>query len=946
MKKLRLTRLLAVILAVIMVLPLFVACKKDKYDNEKDQLVVALEEPDGVFNSFFATSGNDTTVAGTVAAGMISMDKNAKIVFGPEHPSVALDFMQKITYDPNNPNATTVIDGVSYTDYYFVLKNKVKFSDGTPLTIKDVLFTYYVYLDTSYIGSSTMYSTDIVGLDAYRTQTEDENAQENLDYQMLRSAAARRDSLIEAYKDIRKNEYNDNLVAAGLKDQISYTLDDAGVRHYTLTSAMRDKIREQYPAVEGSETSMGVDLAADYEYVARTFYEELESDYSNNMGSWDTDDLRDLILNDTQMFLYAEGFISDELNDQGQYRPPQNHQYRDWTDADKQKAINLVFENKMPNEFETILTAWGTAMTALEQFKAEAYTFYLNSNKGTVPNIKGITWNKQWLADDPASVYVDESMIPDSTILDKEAKTITITNDEAVTTTYPLAEYDAHGNLVSGFEVVKIRIHEVDPKAVYNFSITPMPMHIYSNQEQVEAWDGLQNFGVKMGNIKFMTDMRKITIPVGAGAYQASNIDGTVTGSGLKFEDFYTGTSVYFVRNEYFYTLFSGWDSATQSEIFKKRDMSKPDEFAYVTCSEEDAKSNNAKIKRYHYYVINSMRMWSTLQAGSVHYASPSAKKDTINDLNQSENRKKFGYVRVDNLGYGYIGINAGQPGLENVHVRRAIAHSIDLQLFLNYYPGGLAEIIYRSMSAVSWAYPEGLTEAYYPYDSTSTRSKIREELELAVADGYLTNVNNAYYYKGKPLKLTFTISGDTQDHPAYQVLYNAAEILNNTFGTDITVKTDISALRKLATGSLQVWAAAWSSTVDPDMYQVYHKGSVATSVWNWGYREIWADTTTAQNMYSFEREVIDRLSERIENARTMLEQDARAAIYELALEDVMELCVEIPTYQRKNLFAFNKNIIDENSLLLSEDSNSVKQVTPYQDPMSRIWEVSFVNQD
>lgn len=52
MKKLRLTRLLAVILAVIMVLPLFVACKKDKYDNEKDQLVVALEEPDGVFNSF------------------------------------------------------------------------------------------------------------------------------------------------------------------------------------------------------------------------------------------------------------------------------------------------------------------------------------------------------------------------------------------------------------------------------------------------------------------------------------------------------------------------------------------------------------------------------------------------------------------------------------------------------------------------------------------------------------------------------------------------------------------------------------------------------------------------------------------------------------------------------------------------------------------------------
>ena len=281
---------------------------------------------------------------------------------------------------------------------------------------------------------------------------------------------------------------------------------------------------------------------------------------------------------------------------------------------------------------------------------------------------------------------------------------------------------------------------------------------------------------------------------------------------------------------------------------------------------------------------------------------------------------------------------------MENVHVRRAIAHAIDLDLFLNYYPGGLASIIYRGMSSVSWAYPEGLTEAYYPYDKTETKSKIKSELDLAVADNYLTTDGDTYYYGGKPLKLTFTISGDTQDHPAYQVLYNAAEILNNNFGTDITVKTDISALRKLATGSLQVWAAAWSSTVDPDMYQVWHKDSKATSVWNWGYREILNDSNA--NLFSFERGVIDTLSDYIEEARTMLEQNARAVIYEMALEQVMELCVEIPTYQRKNLYVFNKNVIDADTLLTSEDPNSVQQVTPYQDPMSRVWEVSFVNQD
>ena len=946
MKKLRLTRLLAVILALIMVLPLFAACQKETYDNEEDQLVVALEEPDGVFNSFFATSGNDTTVAGTVTASMISMDKNAKIVFGPEYPSVALDFMQKVTYNPNDPDATTVIDGVTYTDYYFVLKNRVKFSDGTPLSMKDVLFTYYVYLDTSYIGSNTMYSTDIVGLQAYRTQTEIESEQESLDRTMLQNAAIRRTNLLEAYNDIKKTYYNDKLIAAGLEDKISYTVEN-GVRNYTLESTMRDKIREEYPATQGSATEMAVDLAADYEYVAQTFYEELETDYSNNMGAWDTDDLRELILNDTQMFLYAEGLIPDELNEEGKYRPSKNHIYRDWTDDDKQKAIDRVFQDKMPANFEEILLYWGTATTVLEQFKAEAYTFYLEANKGTVPNISGITWNKQWLADDPDSVYLDESMVPDSEILNKEAKTITITNDNGVTTTYPLAEYDANGNVVSGYEVIKIRINEVDPKAVYNFSISPMPMHIYSQKEQIDAWDGLTNFGVAMGNINFMTQMRQVTIPVGAGVYQASNEKGTVTGSSLKYENFYTGTSVYFVRNEYFYTLFSGWDSTTQTEIYKKRDMSKPDEFAYVTCSEEDAKSNNAKIKRYHYYVINSMKMWSALQGGSVHYISPSATTDIINDLSKKENEKKYGQIKVDNLGYGYIGINAGQPGVENIHVRRAIAHSIDLKLFLNYYQGNMAQIIYRSMSTVSWAYPEGLREAYYPYDNTAYRDKIRAEFDLAVDDGYLTkDAKGKYLYKGKPLKLTFTIAGDTQDHPAYQVLYNAAEVLNNKFGTDITVKTDISALKKLANGELTVWAAAWSSTVDPDMYQVYHEDSKATSVYNWGYREILADTSEAQQMYATERDIIERLSIRIEEARSILDQDARAAIYKLALEDVMELCVEIPTYQRKNLFVFNKNIIDESSLLLSEDESSVKQVTPYQDPMSRVWEVSFVNQD
>ena len=65
---------------------------------------------------------------------------------------------------------TEEADGTYRTEYEFVIKNGIKFSDGKDLTIKDVLFNLYVYLDPMYTGSSTMYSTNILGLKAYRMQ--------------------------------------------------------------------------------------------------------------------------------------------------------------------------------------------------------------------------------------------------------------------------------------------------------------------------------------------------------------------------------------------------------------------------------------------------------------------------------------------------------------------------------------------------------------------------------------------------------------------------------------------------------------------------------------------------------------------------------------------------------------------------------------------------------
>ena len=151
-----------------------------------------------------------------------------------------------------------------------------------------------------------------------------------------------------------------------------------------------------------------------------------------------------------------------------------------------------------------------------------------------------------------------------------------------------------------------------------------------------------------------------------------------------------------------------------------------------------------------------------------------------------------------------------------------------------------------------------------------------------------------------------------------------------NSKGWQIDVVPDTNALTKLSTGSLTVWAAAWGSTIDPDMYQVYHKNSTATSVLSWGYREILAN----QGTYATENDIITRMSTIIEQARETNDEATRTGLYKTAMDYVLQLAVELPVYQRKELFAYNAKVIDEKTL--PETINS------YSSPLGKIWEVDF----
>lgn len=871
------SRMISIALALIMLVTLLVGCTKPA-DPEKTPFIISIQDLDGVFNPFYSTSATDSSVVGMTQIAMFDADSLGKPIYGGDRACLALDFEQ---YYPSDK---------SYTDYTYVLKPNARFSDGTRISIKDVLFSLYVYLDPVYTGSATMYSTKILGLNEYRTQTYESEFTGGNDSQYYGMAQDRIDDLVSAVYDVLATYFRDKHKT----DKIEFTENQNGVREYTLTSEVWDKLKLD-------ESERGKRIAGDYLFAAKTFYEELETDYRSALAIDYKEAKIKNIENAEQNFLFGAGLIGRDKDNNAKADDEILARAKSMT---REEVINLVFETKMPGfytsddtkfSFYEIMNYWVTHETALTEWAAEAKSTAL-SQAGEVDHIYGITWNGIFNDTEIDSVSGEPVITP--ACFDRESNSVVIGDN-----TYELAQYDSEGNLISGFEILNIRINKVDPKAIWSFAVSITPMNHYSNVSQISLWDGRTHFGVEFADVNFYnTNVKTQLVPKGAGAYKASSKSGSVA-----YKTFFVDNIVHYERNTYFYTIFCDQDGKVGSE------------------------DNNAKIKYVRYRVTNPQQLMDALLTKAVDYGDPSATSSNLATVDA--NKKLLGKADVANLGYGYIGINAGKPGLESIYVRRAIMCAMDTRLVLDYYPNNMAELIYRPMSKASWAYPTSVANPYYQYDgSTSANSAIRTELRNAVEsnDDYSITSDGKFNYKNSQLKLTFTIAGQTDDHPAFLTMKNAAELLGEC-GINVEVKTDPQALKKLATGGLQVWAAAWQAAIDPDMFQVYHKDSTATSTYNWGYREIFRDTS---GKYDEEIRIIEELSGYIDEARKVLDEESRKTFYALALDQVMELAVELPTYQRKNLFVYNIKKLDVNTL--------EKNVTPYQSPLAYLWKVNY----
>jgi len=322
------------------------------------------------------------------------------------------------------------------------------------------------------------------------------------------------------------------------------------------------------------------------------------------------------------------------------------------------------------------------------------------------------------------------------------------------------------------------------------------------------------------------------------------------------------------------------------------------------------------------------------VQAGTIDISDPSYSlevADQIADINgvEGEDGPVITTRLKDYRGYGYIALSAknvnvgGDPASQaSKDLRKAIMTVIAAYRDegIDSYYGDTATVINYPMSNTSWAAPSVTDDGYQIAYSTDVdgneiytsdmKSEDKYAAALQAALGYFeaagyTVENGQIMAAPAGAKMEYQVNigaSGNGDHPSFQTLTNAAAALK-TIGFTLTVNDMANASDLFASyqsGAAEGWVAAWQSTNDPDMFQLYHSQG-------------------ATNYYAINDADLDEL---IMAARQTTDQEARKAMYKEAMEIILDWGVELPVYQRSEATIFSTERVNIDTI--------AKDQTPY----------------
>ena len=803
MRKTRPIKLLSVLLMLAMAVTLFAACTEKETTTtagttttkattttqatttteatttrfrQTTPLVVGYSPFSEKFSPFFADTAYDNDVVSMTAAELLTTDRTGAIVYN------AIEG-EKLDYNGTEYEykgiANVKVDYNESTDkttYTWTIRDDVMFSDGELMTADDVIFTYYVYSDPSYTGSTTLYSVPILGMKDYRTQTTSE---------VYEKYDAMFDAIYEAGED--------HVWAEG--------------------DAWTKEQQESFWAM--IKQAWIDDVQAIVNYVL-----------ANYMG-------------------YAEQYTG--------FKPE---------DIDKEEGLKVMMG----------MVLWGFAEVGEDKVLTGASGATWNLAEKQYPTIEDY-YNEAYAKyeGDPEAYWGVEAA-DDTSVVDVARSAF-------------IGEWGPKDEAMGGKGVpniagikklsdtsVEVTVEGFDATAIYSLGVSVSPLHYYGSESKYDYANN--KFGFDFGDLS--TVRAKTTQPMGAGPYKF-----------IKYEN----KVVYFEANENFY---KGEPIITNIQFKETGDADKVSGVGTGTIDITDPSFSTAAIDEIKTYNSN---------------------KETSGD--------KIVTSTVDNLGYGYIGINAKTVNVGGVadsdaskNLRKGLATilSVYRDLTVDSYYGERASVINYPISNTSWAAPRPSDPDYKVAFSTGVDGKAiytsdmnadakyeaakKAAIEYFKAAGYTFDEAGGKLTAapdGASLEYEVIIPGDGQgDHPSFMLLTEAKEAFA-AIGINLIINdpADSNELwNALDAESQELWCAAWGSTIDPDMYQVYHSNNI-----------VGLPGSSESNHYHIQDAELDEL---IMAARQSDDQAYRKQTYKACLDIIIDWAVEIPVYQRQNAIIFS----------------------------------------
>ncbi len=528
---------------------------------------------------------------------------------------------------------------------------------------------------------------------------------------------------------------------------------------------------------------------------------------------------------------------------------------------------------------------WADVDQAGEKFVMDIVQYCIDAGYGTASEPVGtVMANWGFPADDSATAAdIFEIMVDayDGDIVTMSSTEMAYTNLQGFMNNYSAytkgIKTGASADSITGIQKtgdysVRVILTEVNAPADGLMDIQIAPLHWYGDKAKYNY--SANKFGFDKGDLS--TVRSKTTTPMGAGPYKF-----------IKYEN----KTVYLEANPYYYK------GAPKTKYIQFKETGETDKVLGVV-------------------------------QGTIDLSDPSVSKSKLEQIatynsNGQLKGDKLAIDLVDYNGYGYIGINAvnvsvgGDRASEaSKNLRKAIATVLCVyrDVAIDSYYGNAASVINYPISNCSWAAPQKSDAGYKVAFSTDINGKpiytsgmtddqkydaaLKAALEYFKAAGYtVQNGKITAAPAGAKMSYNLMIGGDGQgDHPSFGIVTNASNALAKIgFNLQIEDLVDTSKLwDALDAGTQELWCAAWSATLDPDMYQIYHTDG--GSAGHYGIKQ-------------------PELDELVMEGRTSTNQAFRKAVYKEALDYIVDFAVEVPVYQRQDGHLYSTERIDMNSI-------------------------------